>query len=403
MTLTLLSSCDVWVPLCMDDHPHLTTLNVVYDWQGFDDAHRPDSMIILGERIVQRWNTTYQVNTGTYNGQYLINDPADEIQPNAAAAAKANSAANGGEGDLTTKAGGTTAVYDHATLDVKQGEYVFFTYSSDSGLFDTSSIDAYAMDENAVLEETDLSIRYIPYDLKEVNPRWTDFNPYTKYVESDANPFMYYMTEPIQCNKDAEQWITLYPHSIMQHITVNLDVVKIMPSTQKFAVDSIFADISGIPYRFHILTEDMDISKTYKMMLLPNYYTATKHTNYTDTYSNTDLRYSSSFYATSLLHPASPDDAMGPGIFQVKIYVHMQDYPDARVSPVYTKINLYDSIVDNPLMEVNEDGTGGKRIGDERVINITKRVTIDINDLQFAGEGDDINWTNTDDETLLDI
>ena len=248
---------------------------------GEDTGNTPDNDDTAGD------NTPDDDNTGDDNSDNAPdddNDSADEPTDDTDTPSNPGGSTGGDIfADFEAKPRTRAAAKDHATFDVKAGEYVFMTYTSDSRLFDTSALDRYVNQDIDVMTDADLSIYYRPYSLPTVTSSWTDLNPYTQYVYSDANPFIYYMSEPIICDRESEQWITLYPHSIMQRITVNLDVDKVMEGSQNFVIDSIFADISGIPYRFVLLTEELDVSKTYKMMLAPNYYTEEKHTNYTDT------------------------------------------------------------------------------------------------------------------------
>lgn len=419
--LLLLLSCETDPGLCTIEHPHKSYFAIRYDWTDVEESYIPDSMVVFVERLVMRWNSSYMLSRKTYRGSYLFNDltqqnAADEPEetPDGTDAPEElpeenepggnepgeggndSPAEDGDEGDNNVvdetpeeneaEGGIDVDIYgirkrqddaplDHATMAVKPGQYALITFSRNVSEFNYKGIDDYAIDRYDPMSFDSIYVEYKSYKKDDENLRrylssWTDFNPYSDYVQSNPQPFLYQVADLMLLKDGEEKNVTFKPKPIMQHITLNFNIEKVMDEAHRFAIDSIHVEISGIPYRFYLTRDELDIRKTYKMLLYPMVYSE-------DTYTNTSLTYSASFNATGIVPAISQDVALGPGIVIAKVYLHSQAHPERRIQPVNARINLYNTIVRDPLIRMNDENTAGVLVGDRRVINVDAVLRID--------------------------
>ena len=436
-------ACETDVILCTTTHPHQSQLNITFDWRGVPQKSIPDSMLVFAERLVNRWDCGYAINTKDYHVTNLFNpiikpeppapdeeetdeetpdeeeivegtfeeDEAKKKAPEEGEAPTDEDPSEESESEPMSDEEEPTIEEDlppltHATIDVKSGQYIVMTFNRDTLEFNYEGLDAYVNDHSDTTSMDQIHIDYKAYRknderLKFFSSSWVDFNPYANYVQSNALPFFYNVSPLFKVNEGEVRDVQLSPVSLLQHITVNFDVQKIMDEEHRFVIDSIIAEISGVPHRFYIVKNELDVSKTYKMMLEPTRYT--RGSAVVDNFQNTQLHFSSSFYAPGIVPAQSSTISMGPGILQIKIFLHAFN-SDLKLQPVNAKMNLYNTLSAEPLIRMNEEGTAGTIIGTERAINIKTFLRIDgrsilTNDEEGTGD----KWQQCEEGIIIDV
>lgn len=135
-------------------------------------------------------------------------------------------------------------------------------------------------------------------------------------------------------------------------------------------VDSVEAEISGIPLAISIGNGYIDIRKTSKMLFdmeLQN-----KDGNVVeDTEDNTSLVAHANIDVTGIVKSATPNERTGPGIMQVIIYTHaFNDEGVKRIKRIQGKINIYNALEEANLIEIVNMGKDARRRSEHGVLNI---------------------------------
>lgn len=335
--LTGLAACSEAVELCEEKnypHSHFSDLRVTFDWTGFNSYNKPDSMLVFAEKLVGRENCGFVVDLKTNKGEYLYEAFGDTVP--------------------VIEEGGKS----YSTMKVYPGKYAVMTFNHSIGEYDYNGVDEYFLDRS---DSTNLDSIYIQYrsyvmddpNLKKYVETWTNFNPYSKYVQSDATPFVYAVSDVIDCEIGGTQPIVFRPQSFMQLITFSFTIQKQMDAATRFRVDSVHLEVSGVPSRFYLMNGRIDVRKTYKMLAKPLYLSQT------DNYANGNLKCEIYFNAPGLVPPMNTTTALGPGIAIVKVFLHTESEP-TKARMVNAFINLYNTISKSPMIKMNEEQTYGE-------------------------------------------
>ena len=430
LVAAMLGGCSETVELCdVKNHPHKAYLNVVHDWSGVGQTARPDSMLVLVERLVERWNTGYRVSTRTNQVDRLyvadagdeIPDKDDEVKDDETPkddetkdddAPKDDDVngddANGSADEPATR--GTRqagdAVLPYATVQVRPGEYEVMSFSRNVAEFNYKGLDGYVYDrsENANLDS--IYVEYKAYDkddprLNRYLSSWTDFNPYSKYVQTDVHAFYYAISDPIECPLDQHVPLSLKPFSYMQTVTFRFTVEKQMDADNRFAVDSMHVEIGGVPYRIYLMNGEVDVRKTYKLLMHPIYLEGSSK----DTYGNKKMQCETYFYSPGIVPPISSETALGPGIAVVKIFLHTEKQPDVAFM-VNARINLFRTISKSPMIKMNDEMTAGVLRSQYHVIKVDDVLRLNAKEIiKAAGDqgGDLDRWESCGKGTIVDI
>lgn len=441
LVLAMLGSCTETVELCdVKNHPHKSYLNVVHDWSGVGQASKPDSMLVFVERLVERWNTGYRVSTRTNQSDRLyVADAGDEIPDDAKdddapdsgdipdsgdtpdggdtpdsgdtpkddTAPKDDDANGSGEAAATRGTRqASDAVLPYATIQVRPGEYEVMSFSRNVSEFNYKGLDGYVYDktENANLDS--IYVEYKAYSkddprLKRYLSSWTDFNPYSKYVQTDVHAFYYAISDPIECPLDQHVPLSLKPYSYMQTVTFRFSVEKQMDADNRFAVDSMHVEIGGVPYRIYLMNGEVDVRKTYKLLMHPIYLEGEQK----DSYTNKKMQCETYFYAPGIVPPISSETALGPGIAVVKIFLHTEKQPDVAFM-VNARINLFRTISKSPMIKMNDEMTAGVLRSQYHVIKVDDVLRLNAKEIIKAadGQGSDLDrWESCGKGTIVDI
>ena len=396
-----LFSC-VKVDLCAEaEHPHTGNIKIVYHWPEDGNEH-PDSMLVLANRIINTRRVGYITGKETsIGGRYRFGKVYRNEEVNA---------------------------IDIYPLIVSAGEYQIFAFNHDivdtkqngHGLkggpdYRVEGLDEYSSEQHfASVGIRDIGISYIGRSLKDpllnrYNKDWIEaFNDYAKYIATDIKPIYRAInyhdeasqeyTVSVRANENKE--VNLSPQKVTQDITISFP----MYTDEEVTIDSIVAEISGIPRKMMVYTGVIVADTTYKMLFpIKIDQTNTKKATlkveengkvvkkeYTQTECVGDIS------VIGLLANQDPKHRTGAGILVLCIYAKTtNEVGVVKTKTQYAKINLYNTIREAHLLIKNEQGEIMQNPGtdpDKPCIN-----TLRIDDSQLILTRDLILQTSDDD------
>ena len=381
--LTGLSACSEAVELCEEKnypHSHFSDLRVTFDWTGFNSYNKPDSMLVFAEKLVGRENCGFVVDLKTNKGEYLYNAFEDTVP--------------------VIEEGGKS----YSNMKVYPGKYAVMSFNHSRREFDYHCVDDYFLDHSDSAELENIFIQYRAYNqydpnLKKYVDTWTDFNPYSKYVQSDVSPFVYAVSDVINCESAGSQPVVFRPKSFMQLITFSFTIQKQMDAETKFMVDSVHLEVSGVPSRFYLMNGGIDVRKTYKILAKPLY------TSEIDNYNNKKLKCEVYFNAPGIVPPMNSKTKLGPGIAVIKVFLHAESAP-SKAHAINVYVNLYNTIKKSPMIKMNEEQTYGVLRSQYHTINVDTPLKIDSKSIIEAENNPDNNhdrWNACDTSIDVDI
>lgn len=373
----LLATACSEVDLCYEeDHPHMATVTFDFDWQG--KTRQPDSMGIVAYRIVKTWKTIMYVDTETKRGRY-------------------------DNGDV--------AVNDTDRFALRTGDYKFMAFSIDTTELDPTDVVRFIKASGSNKQLKDCSVSYNQYDRNDPQLRtkiqgWEDYNAYAKYIQPDVMPIYYDTLGIVSIGDKQSVTCTLHPSPITQNVDIYFDINKETSGTH-FAIDSVWAEIAGVPRTINLYNGGVDITNTNKMMF-PMSLTDTQGNALTDSYTTKSIRCHGNIDVTSLVNSKSTSLRVGPGILQVLIYGHAESAEAENgvlVKKLQGEINLYNTINKAKPLVITEDGQTALRNGKNVVLDIKPSLTISgaaIVDSPDNNGGLD-RWIATGGDTVIDI
>ena len=454
------ASCTVDVELCTGAyHPH--SAEVSYNFAFDTDADVPDSMFVVANRVVARRMAIMKVGTADGKGSFLLGEmeeppatqqPGDgtaggdetpganpgggeggapdggEAQPDGGVSpqwarfvaqavgdgTQAGSAESGGDApDGGTEGGGAQGGGSGSDADegpltwfrVPVGSYRFLTFNMDTTEFIYDDVLQYISGDDS-MSMGDLYLEYRVYakdepGLRETIPGWQDYNPYAGYIQPDICAFCVATTttelasgQRFRCN--------FRPDLVSQNVDVYFNIQKARGSAP-FAIDSVVAEISGLPYRMNIVNGYLDISRTNKMMFRMGFVGGS------DSYSTQAVRCHANINIPGIVPGASTDVNTGPGIMQVIIYASAAnpDDPDGRplTKKIQGKINLYNTLREARLTDYTDDFKFVKRTSAHGTLDIKADLVIDGNQILESPDNDGgiDSWIGCDSDFEVDI
>lgn len=401
LTCLTLTACSE-VELCDSVHPHVTPIKFKYEW-GDNEAKKPDNMGVLMYRVVNKWSQLVGIDTNT-GLVSVVEPPTTEEEP---PATEETSTKTRAEGEGTT---------DKAS--VPPGEYKFITFPLDSKEFDYSDIFKFIETKGLDFTLHDIGLDYKEYSINDPNLHkglqgWDDYNAYSKYIQPDVDIMFYDSTQMVTVERNVQFEHVFRPQALSQNVDIYFDIEKKIDE-KPFVIDSVWAEISGIPRHLNLRNGYLDIKKTNKMMfkskLTPQIGEKGK-----DNDNNPYLKCHGNIDVTSIVNVQqkpgqSESDVMrkiyGPGIMQVIIYSHTND---PETGKMYRRkwqgiINLFRVLNKANLTEVSQDGGYVKRKGEHGVLQIDAKLVIDGEKI-VASDGDNEpidRWIPTS-NILIDI
>lgn len=333
-------------------------------------------------------------NTGTDNdntGDGDANTEGTDAGDNAGADNTGSDAAGGSAGDDadagdntdgTDNTGDTDAGDDPAPIPdvpgynaptdlfkVRPGMFKCITVNRDTTEFDYKEIIEYV--ETGWPETTlrELCVEYKRYGyrspkLRNPIPGWSDYNIYgnpdedgypaaDNYLQPDMTPVYYDSISPVTISRNVEQEFTFHPILLTQNIDIRFHIRKKV-DVAPFAIDAVYADISGIPYRLNLSTDLFDIRNTAKMQFTCQLEDANGN-KITDSNTNEYLLCHGNIDVLSLVNAPNPDVTRGPGIMQLMITLRGTN------KPIRLRINLFHAIQRANLYKADNDGAWAHR------------------------------------------
>ena len=426
LTALLLFTACAEVKLCdttEEDHPHVTWLSLSYNLANMNDGatlDRVDSMVVIAYRVVGQWRTLLKTNiegrgnfvsssslTTTNTTDTVSNTTTDQE----AVKALTDNTTDSGTAVVRPQPGVPTA-NDTTAFCIKPGDYRFYSISYDTTEVDYRNFFEYMVNvgEAAHTRPADLYAVYKQHEpnsplLREKLIDWDDYNAYANYIQPDIAPVYFGKTEVMTMEKDAKNPIRvdITPANELQQVDVNFSIAKDV-STSLFVVDSVWMDISGIPYRISIETGHLDISYTSKAMKKMTITNSSGSEG--DKWDNTLLKCSATLYTNGIVRPYDSEDGkgdakdriFGPGMLQAIIFTHSNEQIGTtgklKGKRFQCMVNLYDALTASPSIISSDDGTYYSHYSKHCIINIDKAIGIDGKHITSSAdnEGGVVNW-----------
>ena len=426
LTALLLFTACAEVKLCdttEEDHPHVTWLSLSYNLANMNDGatlNRVDSMVVIAYRVVGQWRTLLKTNiegrgnfisatslTTTNTTDTVSNTTTDQE----AVKALTDDTTDSGTAVVRPQPGVPTA-NDTTAFCIKPGDYRFYSISYDTTEVDYRNFFEYMVNvgETAHTRPADLYAVYKQHEpnsplLREKLIDWDDYNAYANYIQPDIAPVYFGKTEVMTMEKDAKNPIRvdITPANELQQVDVNFSIAKDV-STSLFVVDSVWMDISGIPYRISIETGHLDISYTSKAMKKMTITNSSGSEG--DKWDNTLLKCTATLYTNGIVQPYDSEDGkgdakdriFGPGLLQAIIFTHSNEQIGTtgklKGKRFQCMVNLYDALTASPSIISSDDGTYYSHYSKHCIINIDKAIGIDGKHITSSAdnEGGVVNW-----------
>ena len=253
--LCAMASCTE-VDLCQAEHPHRSFMDFRFHWKEEYQGNRPDSMGVIAVRPVNILRYEFRITAEESHNNGILMQPETERQPSA---------------DTLAPAG------TH-NLWVRSGEYNFATFGWDEGeLVDaTDIVDAQgdAATLGSGLTPLYLTYRHYPVDDPKVAGaygEWKDYNAYSDFISSEGVPVFYarvdHVSVPLAQEGTGQVVVDFTPEPLTQDVSFVFHIEK----TADVVVDSLTAEISGIPSTMELTTGLILAQKTYKLLFRPTY------------------------------------------------------------------------------------------------------------------------------------
>lgn len=467
LAAVVFSSCTTDVDLCYNpEHPHQAKVKYEFNWGSYaKDIAADDSMYVIADRVINHWKAAMIVSPNDpVRGRFVFNGPATADENNQSKPETpgttpdtpadedveeelpgdgpvdggtlasprreiiASTRAGNGENtpDSDKESAPRPAVPQTGTLtefQIRPGDYKFVTFSSDITSLNYQKVMDYLTDDTNEKSLQGISVEYKTYDkdnnqdkLKMRTVDWQDYNSYADYLQPDMKKVFFDSIASINIPSNGTVVCKFTPKPITQEIdvyfTVKKDIIK-----EKFTIDSVLVDISGIPLEINIANGYLQIARTGKMMfeMLPDGKTKWDDWKTYDKDENSSpIRLHGKINVPSLVQNNNPKANTGPGILQVLLFTSVLAYelqPNGEPDydrPIYQKdengdykigengkpiqarqpkkiqgkINLYNTLRTANLMTVTSDGLNAVRNGAKGKLDIVADIVIDGSDIR---------------------
>ncbi len=447
-------SCETDPGLCDESvHPHRATMVVKMVWDEKYE-NRPDTMYFLANRIFNSWKCGMVVSAESdssdniVTGRYLFNPPPpielddtfeeddepDEIIPDSDVPEDDGIELANEEQPDEPSVPDDTPSQDEVEVEIPNyetgsyenpfrilnGTYKMLVFNMDSTQIKYENLDGFLSDNVEDYRTlNDVNIVYRAYalnndTLKKVSSSWHDYNPYPagdarRYIQSEM-PAVYfdtltrkgiYMGVLNECE--------FKPLPLTQRIEVRFTIDKIIEDEngviKPFKIDSVVAEISGIPHKINLSNGYVDITKTYKMLFRMDVLDINGRplSSSADSVNAKKLMCRGVIDVTSIVASASPDLFVGPGIMCVRISTSstVNGYKISKDIP--GRINLTHAIKEADLLEYVLDRQTARRKKTHASIVISTPVRINGNVIEETAEGGAVDKWQPCDDIIVDI
>ena len=451
LTLTLCLSCTDAELCYQPNHPHRADAKFSFDWGSYQEI--PDSMLVICNRVVNLWKAAAVVNSQTNIGHFIFNAPrvpAEETPAPPTEGEETDTPTEGEETDTPTEGGETDTPSTRAAISSPEsdrfslpvGTYKFLTISCDTTELDYTNVYKFLNDNTGmVLQDVDVS--YKTYGIRDkgyrgFRPGWEDNNNYgARYMQPDVYPLFYDTIAPRDLNLGETMRCHFTPKALTQNIDVYLTVKK-KSEKNPFTIDSVQAELAGIPISLNLSTGYLDITKTAKLPFRMDRYvdgqklevvkdSEGKIVSSGDTHESTEIECHGNIDCTGIVFNADPEALSGPGIMQLAIYltiekkipIYQRDqngdlvlddngqliiigYNTMRSAKmIQGKINLYHTLREADLLEYLAGGRYVKKKVDHAVLRINADVELNADNIsEESNEGMD-SWVSSGSKDII--
>lgn len=454
LTLTLCLSCTDAELCYQPNHPHRADAKFSFDWGSYQEI--PDSMLVICNRVVNLWKAAAVVNSQTNIGHFIFNAPRVPASETPAPPTEGEETDTPTEGEETdtpaegeetdtpappaTRAATSSPESDRFSLPV--GTYKFVAISCDTTELDYTNVYKFLNDNTGmVLQDVDVS--YKTYGIRDkgyrgFRPGWEDNNNYgARYMQPDVFPLFYDTIAPRDLNLGETMRCHFTPKALTQNIDVYLTVKK-KSEKNPFTIDSVQAELAGIPISLNLSTGYLDITKTAKLPFRMDRYvdgqklevvkdSEGKIVSSGDTHESTEIECHGNIDCTGIVYNADPEALSGPGIMQLAIYltiekkipIYQRDqngdlvlddngqliiigYNTMRSAKmIQGKINLFHTLREADLLEYLAGGRYVKKKVDHAVLRINADVELNADNIsEESNEGMD-SWVSSGSKDII--
>ena len=451
LTLTLCLSCTDAELCYQPNHPHRADAKFSFDWGSYQEI--PDSMLVICNRVVNLWKAAAVVNSQTNIGHFIFNAPRVPAEETPAPPTEGEETDTPTEGEETdtpaegeetdtpaTRAATASPESDRFSLPV--GTYKFVTISCDTTELDYTNVYKFLNDNTGmVLQDVDVS--YKTYGIRDkgyrgFRPGWEDNNNYgARYMQPDVYPLFYDTIAPRDLNLGETMRCHFTPKALTQNIDVYLTIKK-KSEKNPFTIDSVQAELAGIPISLNLSTGYLDITKTAKLPFRMDRYVDGQKLEVVkdsegnivssgDTHESTEIECHGNIDCTGIVYNADPEALSGPGIMQLAIYltiekkipIYQRDqngdlvlddngqliiigYNTMRSAKmIQGKINLYHTLREADLLEYLAGGRYVKKKVDHAVLRINADVELNADNIsEESNEGMD-SWVSSGSKDII--
>ena len=454
LMLTLCLSCTDAELCYQPNHPHRADAKFSFDWGSYQEI--PDSMLVICNRVVNLWKAAAVVNSQTNIGHFIFNAPrvpAEETPAPPTEGEETDTPAEGEETDTPTEGEETDTPAPPATraatsspesdrFSLPVGTYKFVTISCDTTELDYTNVYKFLNDNTGmVLQDVDVS--YKTYGIRDkgyrgFRPGWEDNNNYgARYMQPDVYPLFYDTIAPRDLNLGETMRCHFTPKALTQNIDVYLTIKK-KSEKNPFTIDSVQAELAGIPISLNLSTGYLDITKTAKLPFRMDRYVDGQKLEVVkdsegnivssgDTHESTEIECHGNIDCTGIVYNADPEALSGPGIMQLAIYltiekkipIYQRDqngdlvlddngqliiigYNTMRSAKmIQGKINLYHTLREADLLEYLAGGRYVKKKVDHAVLRINADVELNADNIsEESNEGMD-SWVSSGSKDII--
>ena len=410
--LCMTSACTEAV-LCEDGahNGHNADVRMGFVWPN--DTVPPDSMFIMAVRIINHRKVGMVVATDNLRGHYVYNAPSDvepwvdpdipepepepESDPDVIGVVVDPTEPNNGgvdpndpypvipeEEEEEPPVPSEEVQVDHFSLP--KGTYNFLTMSSDTLTHVYRNVIEYLDAEGTGLQYGEMFVQYRLFDLEDEEimvpgKNYQDYNQGFGYILTESPAIFVDFQKQVEVGQNADLKLEFQPHILTQNIDIYFGIEKVLSEGSAFVVDSVLAEVSGIPCKASLFDGHLNLNRTCKMLFRTKLEDANGNP-ITDTNSNTELRVHGNINVLSILHSADPTNVSGPGILQVAIYTHTEKLDENGVLQkgparrVQGRMNMYNALMESKVIAYSDDYQYATKNGDHAVVNIESKAVI---------------------------
>lgn len=377
------------VDLCeVEEHPHRATLAFHFDWEE-DAEDKPEQMLIIANRIINTWRAGFVVELPDGDGTVtegetvfgklitMVDEEKNEIP-----SFEDEAGENENEEDSPADEEDETSS-EMRRMTVKGGEYQFLAINHNYEESEIERLEEFRSDIGITARELYVKYKTNPKDSVDVGSRaWIDYNAYGFFIQSAMKPTYYAFVSKKQILSGAESDVSLSPRPITQEYTIRFRIEKEIG----VKIDTIIGILSGIPERFELTTQFVDVSHTHKMVFFPE-------ADYDENEDKTLLECEGRVNAIGLLRANNSGYNQGPGILQLCVYTTgVRDGVSVKKT-IYAIINLYNTIGKARPLVTASDEVHVQQNGYEIVLDISSILHIKNNEV----------WEDSDLDNALDV